>query len=146
MNGERGQTLIESLVCLGIIALLAGAVSAATIVGAHRFGADPRVAALQAAADRELRAAMDVAKYDDARLVANAVATALPLPGASPLPATLALQVTPLSGGALTIVVDARTLDGTLDASATATLVGRAPLPGTSIVAPQTVAQPTGAP
>ncbi len=146
MHGEDGQSLVETIVALGLVVLIGGAVASGALVGTPRFGPDPRATALQRAADRELRAATDVAKYADARLQPSAIATTVPMPNASPIPVTMVLTTTALAGGGLTVEIDARTLDGTVDADAATTLASRAPLPGSQVIAPQTVAQPTGAP
>jgi hypothetical protein len=103
--------------------------------------------ALQAAAARELRVALDVLKYRDAAIAARAVATAVPLPIGTPLPAQLSIAVSPGPDGSTAVTVTAQDASGSGErASVAASLDARAPLPGAQASYPGLVPAPTGAP
>ncbi len=123
---ERGDSLIEVVVAVAIVAIALGAVMAATISATHRFGPDPQMAALQRQAGREMRLATDIMKYQGSSIAPATVATTVPLTGASPIPAHLSISVSPApqSGFAITI-----TATSDRDPSETATVQSTIPQP-----------------
>jgi prepilin-type N-terminal cleavage/methylation domain-containing protein len=147
IRGQRGTSLIETTVALAIVAIVAGATLSAASVGARAAGSDTARSALQAAAQREMCVALDVLKYQGSIISPASVATALPMPAGSPLPATLSVQTAALSGGAISVAVTAAT-DSFPQQTATlrATVAQQAPLPGTRMRDPVLAPAPTGAP
>lgn len=143
-RSQRGATLVESTVALAIVSLTVAGLSSALLPATHRLTGDARTLALQRACDRALREARDILKYDGSSLVSNEAAISVPVPGGSPLPATVQLTVTPQAGGTA-IVVTARTAGGS-GASASTIVAARAPQPGSTFAPAQTAAAPTGAP
>jgi prepilin-type N-terminal cleavage/methylation domain-containing protein len=137
-TSERGDSLIEVVVAVAIVAVVAGALGASTIAAAHRFGPDPVQTALEGTVSREMRVAVDVMKYQGATLAPITIATAIPLPSASPLAAHLELSTTTTSSGAVTIVLTA-TSDSDVTKSATLgeTIPAPAPVPGARVSAQQ---------
>lgn len=140
---ERGDSLLEVVVAVAIIAVAAGALGAATIAAVHRFGPDPLQSALEATVTREMRIAVDVLKYQGASLPPTTVATAIPLPSGSPLPAHLSLSTTTATNGSVTIVLSASDdNDTTKNATLSQTIAAPAPLPGTRLPAASNGAAP----
>ncbi len=133
---ERGDSLVEVVVAVAIIAIAVGALGAASIAAFHRFGPDPLQSALEATVTREMRIAVDVMKYQGASLPTTTVATAIPLPSGSPLSAHLSLSTTTASNGSVTIVLSATDdSDGTKSAIVSQTIAAPAPLPGARLPA-----------
>lgn len=140
---ERGDSLVEVVVAVAIIAMAAGTLGAATIAAVHRFGPDPLQSALEAAVTREMRIAVDIMKYQGARLPTTTVATAVPLPSGSPLPVHLSLSTTTAASGAVTIVLSASDdNDTTKSATLSQTIAAPAPLPGARLPASSNGAAP----
>jgi hypothetical protein len=142
-SGERGESLIEVVVGVAIIATLLGAIASAALAVAHRFGPDPVQGALEATVTREMRIAADLAKYQGATLPAASLATTIPLPSGSPLPAQLTLVTTTNNDGSITIGITATSIaDATKSAGMTQTVAAPAPAPGTRIPAASAAAAP----
>ena len=103
--------------------------------------------ALQSAAAREARVALDVLKYDGAAIAPRTIATALPLPVGTPLPAELSITVVPRAFGGTDVTVTATSsADAAERARITESLDARSPLPGATAKAPGLAPAPTGAP
>ena len=128
MRSERGETLAEVVVAAGIAAMVVAAVAAGTIAAAHQFGANAASTALHLALQRELRIATDMLKYRGSSIAPVAIATTIPMAGASPAPAHLSIATATLASGAVQI-----TLQGSLDndpaITATLTTVTGVPVP-----------------
>jgi Tfp pilus assembly protein PilV len=140
---ERGDSLVEVVLAVAIIAMAAGALGAATIAAVHHFGPDPFQSALEATVTREMRIAVDVMKYQGASLPATTVATTIPLPSGSPLPAHLSLSTTTAANGSVTIVLSASDdNDATKSAMLSQTIAAPAPLPGARLPASSNGAAP----
>lgn len=102
---------------------------------------------MQDAAEREMRVALDVLKYQGGALAPVAIATTLPLAGASPLPVRLSLSASTAPSGATSLTIDViATDDSTQRVTLGGTLDRRAPVPGSVLHAPGLVPAPTGAP
>ena len=146
-QSERGTSLIETIVAVAIVAIVAGAFLSAETIAARFAGARAIADVLQDASQRELRIALDVLKYRGSNIVPASVATSLPMPTGSPLPVQLSVSSALLTGGAISVTITAAAADGSgRTASTNATLVQRAPLPGTRLRAPLLAPAPTGAP
>lgn len=145
-QAQRGTTLIETAVAVGIVATIAGAWLSVTIFASHAAGNDPLRDALQTTVQRELDVALDVFKYQGAALTPASIATSVPMPAGSPVPIVLSLTVSSLPTGAVHIDVAAVTQDASERAELAANLTARAPLPGSIVHAPGTAPAPTGAP
>jgi Tfp pilus assembly protein PilE len=144
---QRGSTLAESAVAVAIVAIIAGATFGATLTALHAAAGDPASNALQEAAARELRIALDVLKYSDATLAPASIATTVPMPTGSPMPAQVTLTTAAAGNGAFVVTVDAVASDGSgKRASLGATLDRRSVLPGAQVTAPGLAPAPTGAP
>lgn len=143
-NGQRGATLVESTVALAIVSLTVAGLSSALLPATHRLTGDARTLALQRMCDRTLREARDALKYDGSSLVSSEAIVAVPMPGGSPLAATVQLTVTPQSDG-IAVAVSA-SADGAASARASTVVTARAPQPGSTFAPARTVAAPTGAP
>jgi prepilin-type N-terminal cleavage/methylation domain-containing protein len=142
-SGERGDSLLEVVVAVAIFAIAAGALAAATIAAAHRFGPDPIASALEATVTREMRVAVDVMKYQGGSLTPTTIATTIPMPSGSPLPAQLSLAATTAPDGAVTIVLTATsTDDSSKSVTMSQTIAAPAPLPGARIPAAANGAAP----
>lgn len=140
-------TLLETVVALGILATVAGVTLQAGAMATHAAANAALRAVLQDAAERELRVALDVVKYQGGSLAPATIATALPLQAAPPLPVRLSLAATAQSNGAIVVTVSAAPIDDPSQrVSANATLDRRAPLPGAVVRAPGLAPAPTGAP
>jgi hypothetical protein len=133
---ERGDSLVEAVVAVAIVAIAIGALGGALIAAEHRFGPDPIESALEATVTREMRIAVDVMKYQGASLPSTSLATTVPLPSGSPLPALFSVTTTTAADSSITIVLSAIDSD---DASKSATLsqtiAAPAPLPGARVPA-----------
>lgn len=134
MKSERGESLVEVVVTVAIVALACAAVLSGTLVATHRFGPTLEQSALQAAVHREMRVAVDVLKYQGNILVPTTVATSIPVPGASPLAAHVSLSTSRLSSGATTIGI-AASLDSNTDTVTLSTTVAPpVPLPSSTVL------------
>ena len=145
LNGQRGTSLAEAIVAAAIAAIAIAAALGAAAPALHHLSPDARADALTQAATAELTVAVDIAKYDGSTLASNAIATTIPMPSATPFPATLTLSVVPDASG-VRIVVTAATADATQSSSVQATVAARAPQPGSTIDPGLAVPAPTGAP
>jgi Tfp pilus assembly protein PilE len=144
---QRGSTLAETAVAVAIVAIVAGTTLGASLTAIHGAARGSVADALQEAAARELRIALNVLKYGDATLAPASIATTLPLPAGSPLPAQLSVSTATHTDGTLLVTITAAAADGSgKHASLSAELDRRAVLPGTQILAPGLAPAPTGAP
>jgi hypothetical protein len=143
LHSQAGTTLVEVVVATGIFALAVGAALGIAAPAVRTLAPDPRDAALQQLVRRELATASDLLKYDGTTLAPNAIATTVPLPGATPLPVSLSLAVRAIEGA--TVVTITANADGRTT-SQTATIASRAPQPGSTIAPAVLVPAPTGAP
>ena len=143
---ERGQAMTETIVAVALFALLAIALAGAAAFAARSPANSVARDALARSAEREALLAGDVLKYRGSYLAPQTVATTVPLPDGSPLPARLSLSVEPLDGGRLRVEIRADDAHARDAAAVTLDLPPPAPLPGTNVDAQRTVAQPTGAP
>ncbi len=135
-NLERGDSLVEVVIAVAIIAVAASAFGAALIAAEHRFGPDPIESALEATVTREMRIAVDVIKYQGASLPSTSVATTIPLPSGSPLPAHLSATSATAADGSVTIVLRATDdNDASKSATLSQTIAAPAPLPGARVPA-----------
>lgn len=140
-------TLFETTIAIGILATIAGATLGVSAMATHAAANAAVRSVMQDAAEREMRLALDVLKYQGGALAPVTLATALPLAGASPLPVRLSLSTSTTPGGATTVTVGlVATDDSAQRVTIDATLDRRAPLPGTVLHAPGLVPAPTGAP
>lgn len=146
--GQRGQTLIEAAFGAAILTLLLGGALTVALAASAHLGQDPVHVALDAALHAEMATARDLLKYQGTALQPVTIATTLPMPDGSPLPATLQLQATAQAGGdvAITISASATARGATQSLSLTSTVLAQAPLPGVSLTLPGLVPAPTGAP
>jgi Tfp pilus assembly protein PilV len=142
-SGERGDSLLEVVIAVAIVATAFGALGALTIAAAHRFGPDAVQSALESAVAREMRVAVDVMKYQGATLAPATIATAIPLPSSSPVAVQMSLNSTTASDGSVTIVLTA-TSDAENAQSATLqqTIAAPAPVPGSRVPASANGAAP----
>jgi len=140
---ERGDSLIEVVVAVAIIAIALGALGAALTAAENHFGPDPIESALEATLTREMRIAVDVMKYRGATLPTTSVATAIPLPSGSPLPAHLSVTSATAADGSVTIVLEATDdNDATKAATLRQIIAAPAPLPNSLVPATRTGAAP----
>lgn len=136
-SSERGESLIEVVVAVAIVAIATAALGGALVSALHHFGGDPIQAALETSVAREMRIAVDVMKYQGASLPAATLATAIPLPSGSPLPVTY--SISSRGSGPVTIVISATDNDdSTKKATLTQTIAAPAPVPGTRVSIPPT--------
>lgn len=135
-SGERGESLIEVVVAVAIVAILAGALGAATIAAVHRFGPDPIQSALEASATREMRIAVDVMKYQGGALPSGSLATTIPLPSGSPLAASYSISTTTINGSVNIVLTATDSSDSTKSVTLGQTIAAPAPLPGARVSAP----------
>jgi hypothetical protein len=139
--------LLEATVATAIVATVTGATLGAVANAAHAAGGDPVRDALQAAATREARTALDVLKYDGATVTPQSVATSIPMPAGTPLPAELSIGVALYANGSTSVTVTALAAGPSGErAAVTESLDARAPLPGSQTKAPGLAPAPTGAP
>ena len=135
-SGERGESLVEVVVAVAIVAIATGALGAAAIAAVHRFGPDPVQSALEASVTREMRVAVDVMKYQGARLPTASVATTVPLPSGSPIPVSYVLSGQTNADSSVTIVLSVTDSDdSTKSATLSQTIAAPAPLPGARVPA-----------
>jgi hypothetical protein len=139
--------LLETAVATAIVATVTGATLGAVANATHAANGDPVRDALQAAATREVRVALDVLKYRGASIAPRAIATSVPLPIGTPFPAQISIAVSPDANGATAVTVTAiASADSAERASVTESLDARAPLPGSQTSAAGLAPAPTGAP
>lgn len=135
-SSERGESLVEVVVAIAIVAIAISALGGATVAATHRFGPDPIQSALDQSVTREMRIAVDVMKYQGANLPTTSLATTIPLPSGSPLPVSYALASTTNLDGSVTIVLSATdTNDATKKSTRSQTIAAPAPLPGSQVPA-----------
>lgn len=140
-------TLFETTIALGILATVAGATLGVSAMATHAAANAAIRSVMQDAAEREMRVALDVLKYQDGTLVPVNVATSLPLANASPLPVRLSVTSASTSDGATAVTIGVVASDDPAQqVTVTGTLDRRAPLPGTTLRSPGLVPAPTGAP
>lgn len=117
-----------------MVSAILAAVLGGVIAAVHHFGPDPIREALSQRAHSELRVAIDVMKYQGSTLAPNTIATSVPLPGGSPLPAHETLATSVNADGSINISVSASADERNGDtASASATLARPVPLPSTLV-------------
>lgn len=144
---QRGQSLIETVVAVAIATTALAAVGAGVIAAERHFGPDARQTALEAAANRELRVAIDIVKYQGGSIAPTTVATSVPLGPSSMLPAQMSVSTNVMPGGGVAVTITAASQsDATKTATVTATVSAPAPLPSAQIDAPGAAPAPTGAP
>lgn len=139
------MTLIEALVAVALVAVLGVAALGAAGTAVHAATGDPVRDALAQRAGVELGIALDVLKYQGATLTPRSIATSLPLPSGTSVPAHLSIAIASDATGTTVTVTAGATQSGER-AIVSGKLAARAPLPGTLEIAPQLVAAPTGAP
>jgi type II secretory pathway pseudopilin PulG len=144
LTGQRAGTLVEAIVAAGIVATIAGATLGACAMASRAAGAGAAKAALQDALEGELTVARDVLKYQGATLAPATIATTLPLPAGTPLPAQLAVSTSALPGGGTLITIAGSTSGVRLTLNAA--LDAQAVPPGARLHAPGLAPAPTGAP
>jgi Tfp pilus assembly protein PilE len=133
-SDERGESLIEVVVAVAVVAIVTGALGSALVAAVHHFGGDPIQTALETSVAREMRVAVDVMKYQGASLPSATVATAVPLPSGSPLPVSYAISSHSNADGSVTIVLSATdSNDSSKSATLSQTIAAPAPLPGARI-------------
>jgi hypothetical protein len=140
-------TLFETTIAIGILATLAGTTLGVSAMAAHAAANAAMRSVMQDAAEREMRVALDVLKYQGGALAPVAIATTLPLSGASPLPVQLSLSASTAPSGATSVTIAVvATDDSAQRVTIGGTLDRRAPVPGSVLHAPGLVPAPTGAP
>jgi hypothetical protein len=146
--GQRGQSLIESIVAAAIATVVASVTLGAAVAASAHFGPDPAQSALTSAVRREMSVARDLTKYEGAVLQARSIPTSVPFPDGSPLPATISLNASTLPSGAvaITITASASWHNAQRSFSLSSTLLAPAPVPGSTIPLAGLVPAPTGAP
>ncbi len=133
-SDQRGESLIEVVVAVAIVAIVTSALGGALVAAVHRLGGDPIQTALETSVTREMRIAVDVMKYQGASLPAASGATAIPLPSGSPLPVSYVISSHSNTDGSVTIVLSATdTNDSSKSATLSQTIAAPAPLPGARI-------------
>ena len=145
LKAQRASTLAEAAVTVAIVAIVSAAILGGMTMATHAAGANTVRDALQDAAERETRVAQDVLKYQGATLAPVTIATSIPMPTGSPLPAQLAFAKS-VAGGVTTITITATAAQTGEQTAVTTQLRGQAPVPGTQVQAPGLAPAPTGAP
>lgn len=144
---QAGQSLSDVVVAVAIVATVLAAATGASISAMRRFGPDAQRTALEDAAQRELHVAVDILKYQGGAIAPAAVATTVPMPGGSPLPAHLSVTTTSLAGGGVSVSLTATSdLDPSKTVTLSATIAAPAPMPSATLAAPDPAPAPTGAP
>ena len=145
-ESERGDSLIEVVVAVAIVAIASAAILSGTIAAARRFGPDPVREALQQYVQREMRVAVDLLKYEGASMPPASVATSIPLPGGSSLEAHVSVNVSALPQGGTAIAITAQSDADSSKSVTMQTIVAHpAPLPSSTVQTNLTVAAPIGA-
>lgn len=144
----RGFTALETTIAAGLMAILFAAVGTGFVREGAVFQSEVTAEVLAAATHEELRIAADALKYEGSSLQPAEIATTLPMPAGSPIPAQISLSLSPLPGGTVAIRVRTSSPFGsaTLVREATLVVERRMPIPGSSITAATPVAAPFGAP
>ena len=150
---ESGFTLIEAVICVGLLVIvLAGSIAA--VAGVAKVSSpDP----YRESAEREMRRIIAlesaIAKYTDPNALSINVAawkTTMPLPSGTSIPITIQAAKTSLSSGqpALTVSIQYPHGSGSLTLSKTIALVRKAPNPdpGSRLVQPGLFADPNASP
>jgi len=154
-QSEKGFSLPEVIVSVGMAAFVLAATLAAVLPAVHHLAPDPTTTALRQLVDREMHVAGDLLKYSGSSLVPATIATSVPIPNASPIPVTLQLQITNLGiwqvqnatvGQAIAVTISAHDASGKHAAQAQMNVSTRAPQPGMTIAPAALVPAPTGAP
>ncbi len=138
--------MTETIVAVALFSVLAIGLAGAAVLGARNPASTLARDALARSAGREALLAADVLKYRGSYLTPKTIATTVPLPNGSPLPAIISLSIESLDGGRVRVVVRADDANAGDAAAVTLDLAPPAPLPGTDVAAPRPVPQPTGAP
>lgn len=142
---ERGDSLVEVIVAVAVIAITLGAVLSGTVAAAHRFGSDPVQDVLQAKVLDETRIATNLLKYQGVSLTPAVIATTIPIAGASPLPAHLSLAVATTAAGGYIVTIRAQSDRDSSAIATVRTLIARpVPLPSSTVNA-GSIAAPVGA-
>jgi len=128
------------------VSVVAGAALDATILATRAAGMRPVRDALENEVRREMPVAIDLLKYQGGTIAPATVATTLPMPGGTPLPASVSIAVSPDPSGSFRLTLTAEAGDPTQRARLTATLGAQALVPGTIVTAPALAPAPTGAP
>ena len=140
-------TLFETTIAIGILATIAGATLGVSAMATHAAANAAMRSVMQDAAEREMRVALDVLKYQGGTPAPVTIATTLPLPNASPLSVQVSLSSSVSAGGATSVTIGVVSTDDSTQRVAIAGILDRrAPLPGTILRAPDLVPAPTGAP
>ncbi|HZY99636.1 MAG TPA: hypothetical protein VFE36_08690 [Candidatus Baltobacteraceae bacterium] len=140
-------TLFETTIAIGILATVAGTTLGVSAMAAHTAADAAARSVMQDAAEREMRVALDVLKYQGGSLAPVTIATSLPLASASPLPVRVSVSSLVTAGGATSVTIGVvATNDSTQSVTLSAALDRRAPLPGSTWRAPGLAPAPTGAP
>jgi hypothetical protein len=133
---ERGESLVEAVVVAALASIACASVLTGVIAAAHRFGPDPIEETLRGIAQRELRVAVDVLKYQGGSIVPATIATTAPLPGGSPLPIHLSITTSAMSSGGTSITIDTSADAGNERVTMTTSVARPVPLPSSQIAAP----------
>lgn len=144
-SSERGDTLVETVVAVAITAVAFGALTVGIVGAVRHFGPDPVEAALQAETRRQMRIAVDLAKYQGTTFAPTAIATAIPIPGASPFPAHVSLSVSPTGGGFAIAIRAVSDADSAKSATLSTVVPAPAPLPSSIVTAGGLAPAPAGA-
>jgi hypothetical protein len=127
--------MIEVVVSVAIAATIVAALTSAVVAAAHRFTPQPVQAALDAAVVREMRVAVDLFKYSGTALAPAVVSTSVPVPGASPVAATMSVTATS-GGGPVSVTISATSQTSPpVTSSLQTTIAEPAPLPSTLVPA-----------
>lgn len=146
-SSERGQTLVETVVAVALLAIATAAIVGGTIAATRHFGPDPTETAMQEALAREMRIAVDIVKYQQGTIAPNTIATTIPMPSSSPIAVRMSIATAAAPGGGTAVTITASTTSGqTKSATLTTSIASPAPLPYSKVPSGLTVAAPTGAP
>lgn len=144
---QAGQSLSDVAVAVAIFATVLAAAAGASISAMRHFGPDAQRTALEDAAQRELRVAVDILKYQGGSIAPATIATTVPMPGGSPLPAHLSVTTSALAGAGVSVSLTARSdLEPSKTITLSETIAAPAPVPSANIAAPDPAPAPTGAP
>lgn len=145
-DAQRGDSLIEVVVAVAIVAIALGSLVSGTLAAAHHFGPDAVSEALRRHVDDEMRVAADLLKYQGASLSPATVATTIPLVGASPLPVHVSLAVSPIPQGGTAIAITMQSdVDQSKSVTVEAEIARPVPLPSSSVLPGISVPAPASA-
>lgn len=145
-DSQRGDSLIEVVVAVAIVAIASAALLSGTLGAARHFGPDAVSEALQRYVQREMRIAVDLLKYQGASLSPATVATTIPLPGASPVAVQVTLAVSPMPQGRTAVAITAQSAtDQTKTFSMQTIIAHPAPLPSSTVESGLSVPAPAAA-